>query len=175
MKDEGSIRSRRGYAGEPRHDQAAQSFGLPIDDQSAVTTRGEDALARTSGRIRRPPAERFAGPEHVFNLPTMASTLWREDHPGANGHKQITLFHEGDVALVLFDFIAGGVLADHEADGYVTIHTVAGELEVATSETIHHLPAGSLLVLAPGVRHDVTARVASSMLLTVHLVRPDAP
>jgi quercetin dioxygenase-like cupin family protein len=132
-------------------------------------------LVRKSGRLRRPPAERFAGREHVFNLPTMAGTLWHEDHPGADGHKQITLFHEGDVALVLFDFIAGGVLADHEADGYVTIHTVAGELEVATSETIHQLPAGALLVLAPGVRHDVTARVTSQMLLTVHLVRPTAP
>jgi quercetin dioxygenase-like cupin family protein len=105
----------------------------------------------------------------------MAGTLWREDHPGADGHKQITLFHEGDVALVLFDFIAGGVLTDHEADGFVTIHTLAGELEVATPETIHRLPAGALLVLAPGVRHDVTARATSQMLLTIHLVRPTAP
>lgn len=132
-------------------------------------------MARKLGRLRRPPAERFAGREHVFNLPAMAGTLWHEDHPGSDGHKQITLFHEGDVALVLFDFVAGGVLADHEADGYVTIHAVAGELEVATPETIHHLPSGALLVLAPGVRHDVTARITSQMLLTVHLVRPAVP
>ena len=131
-------------------------------------------MSQDPGRLRRPPSERFAGSEHVFNLAAMASTLWREDHPGSDGHKQITLFHEGDLALVLFDFAAGGVLADHEADGFVTIHTVAGELEVATPEAIHQLPAGSLLVLAPGVRHDVSARVASQMLLTVHLVRPPA-
>jgi len=131
-------------------------------------------MSNDAGRLRRPPAERFAGPEHVFNLPAMASTLGREDHPAADGHRQITLFHEGDLALVLFDFEAGGVLAGHEADGFVTIHTLAGELEVSTPEAIHQLPAGSLLVLAPGVRHDVNARVASQMLLTVHLVRPPA-
>ena len=131
-------------------------------------------MSEDSGRLRRPPAERFAGSEHVFNLPVVAGELQREDHPATDGHKQMTLFHEGKLGLVLFDFKAGGVLADHEADGYVTIHTVAGELEVLTPEAMHQLPAGSLLVLAPGVRHDVTARVASQMLLTVHLVRPPA-
>jgi quercetin dioxygenase-like cupin family protein len=125
-------------------------------------------------RLRRRPSERFAGSEHVFNLAVVASTLAREDHPAAAGHRQITLFHEGDLALVLFDFAAGGVLTGHEADGFVTIHAVAGELEVSTPETIHQLPVGSLLVLAPGVRHDVTARVASQMLLMVDLVRPQA-
>ena len=132
-------------------------------------------MSQDSGRLRRPPADRFAGSEHVFNLPTVAGMLWREDHPAADGHRQMTLFHAGDLALVLFDFEAGGVLADHEADGYVTIHTVAGDLEVSTPDATHQLPAGSLLVLAPGVRHDVMARVASQMLLTVHLVKPTAP
>jgi quercetin dioxygenase-like cupin family protein len=131
-------------------------------------------MSQDPGRLRRPPSERFAGPEHVFNLAAVASTLRHEDHPGAAGHRQLTLFHAGDLALVLFDFEAGGVLAGHEADGFVTIHTVAGELEVSTPEAIHQLPAGSLLVLAPGVRHDVSARVASQMLLTVYLVRPSA-
>jgi quercetin dioxygenase-like cupin family protein len=132
-------------------------------------------MSHDAGRLRRPPAERFAGSEHVFNLSAVAGTLQREDHLATDGHKQVTLFHEGELGLVLFDFEAGGVLADHEADGYVTIHTLAGDLEVATPEAIHQLPAGSLLVLAPGVRHDVTARVESQMLLTVHLVKPTGP
>ena len=132
-------------------------------------------MAGLSPRLRRPPIERFAGSEHVFDLPTLAATLWREDHPAEDGHRQVTLFHGGDLALVLFDFAAGGMLADHEADGYVTIHTLAGELEVTTTEATYQLPAGSLLVLAPGARHDVTGRVASQMLLTVHMVKPTEP
>jgi quercetin dioxygenase-like cupin family protein len=34
---------------------------------------------------------------------------------------------------------------------------------------VHDLHAGHLLVLAPGVEHDVFARAESHMLLTVHL------
>jgi quercetin dioxygenase-like cupin family protein len=123
------------------------------------------------GRLRRRPVERFAGAVHVFDLPAMAGKLRGEPDEASDGHRQITLFHEGDLAIVLFDFEAGGVFAGHEADGDVTIHTVAGELEVRTPEANHRLPAGTLIVLAPGVRHDVAAPIASQMLLTVHLVR----
>jgi quercetin dioxygenase-like cupin family protein len=123
------------------------------------------------GRLRRRPVERFAGSVHVFDLPAVAGNLRREPDEGSDGHRQITLFHEGDLAIVLFDFEAGGLFAGHEADGDVTIHTVAGELEVTTPEAKHRIPAGTLIVLAPGVRHDVAAPIASQMLLTVHLLR----
>jgi len=128
-------------------------------------------MSKVKGRLRRQPLERFAGPEHVFNLAAMAGMLWREDHPAADGHRQLTLYHKDELTLVLFDFEAGSMLADHEADGYVTIQTISGELEVSTPAATRHLPPGSLLVLVPGVRHDVTARVASQMLLTVYLVK----
>jgi quercetin dioxygenase-like cupin family protein len=128
-------------------------------------------MSDDAGRLRRRPAERFAGSVHRFDLPAMARTLRREDEEAPLGHRQITLYHEDDLAIVLFAFDAGGMLAGHEAEGQVAIQTVVGELEVRTPEATHRLPAGTLLVLAPGVRHDVTAPVASEMLLTVHLVR----
>lgn len=123
------------------------------------------------GRLRRRPVERFAGSVHLFDLPAVAGTLRGEDHEGSDGHRQITLFHEGDLTIVLFDFEPGGLLAGHEAEGDVAIQTLGGELEVTTPEAKHRLPAGTLLILAPGVRHDVSAPIASQMLLTVHLVR----
>jgi quercetin dioxygenase-like cupin family protein len=129
-----------------------------------------DVMSDDPGRLRRRPVERFAGSVHLFDLPSMAGKLRRERHEGSDGHRQITIFHERDLAIVLFDFEAGGVFAGHEADGDVTIQTVAGELEVTTPEAKHRLPAGTLIILAPGVRHDVTARIASQMLLMVHLV-----
>jgi quercetin dioxygenase-like cupin family protein len=128
-------------------------------------------MSDDAGRLRRRPVERFAGPVHLFDLPALAGKLRHEHHESSDGHRQITLFHEDDLAIVLFDFEAGGLFAGHEADGDVTIQTVAGELEVRTPEAKHRLPAGTLLILAPGVRHDVAAPIASQMLLTVHLVR----
>ena len=49
----------------------------------------------------------------------------------------------------------------------MTILALSGLLEVSTASQVHRLPEGSLLVLEPGVRHDVFAPEASEMLLTV--------
>ena len=120
-------------------------------------------------RERRDPAERFAGSEHLYDLTGSAQALRRELREPRNGHRQVTLAHDEGITVLLFDFEVGGALPDHVADGLVMIQVIAGAIEVATSETVHRLTAGSLLVLAAGVRHDVSAREASQVLLTVHL------
>ena len=71
--------------------------------------------------------------------------------------------------MVLFAFEAGGRLERHSADGLVMIHVTAGTIDVATPTARHSMAAGSLLILAAGVQHDVTAHEASQMVLTVHL------
>jgi quercetin dioxygenase-like cupin family protein len=68
---------------------------------------------------------------------------------------------------VVFAFEAGGRLADHQADAHVTILALSGLLEVSTSTQMHRLPEGSLLVLDPGVSHDVFAPEKRQMLLAV--------
>ncbi len=118
-------------------------------------------------RVR--PSERFAGSEHLFDLVASAEGLRGEADPARDGHRQITLFHESGMSAVLFDFETRGRLSDHEADGLVTIQTIAGMVDVATPQTTHELPAGSLLVLERGVVHDVVAHVPSQVLLVVHL------
>jgi quercetin dioxygenase-like cupin family protein len=120
-------------------------------------------------RLRRAPAERFAGTEHRYDLAGTARQLRAEPHPATDGHRQMTIAHHGPVALVLFDFEAGGHLEDHVADGLVTIQTVAGHVQVRTSQGEHELGAGALLVLSPGVAHDLRASVPSQVLLTVHM------
>ncbi len=120
-----------------------------------------------SDQVRVPPRERFAGTEHVFDLHAIATGLRREDNPVRDGHRQMTIFHKHPLTLVVFDFEPGGGLAHHHADAHVTILALSGQLEVATPTGKHVLPEGSLLVLDPGVVHDVFAPVASQMLLTV--------
>ncbi len=119
------------------------------------------------GESRLPPRERFAGSEHVFELSAIAAGLRDEREPVRDGHRQMTIYHQPPTTLVLFDFEAGARLTDHQTDAQVTILAVAGLLEVSTPTHTHRLPAGSLLVLDPGVRHDVSASVESQMLLTV--------
>ena len=130
-------------------------------------------MSNDQDRLRRPPEERFAGSEHLFDLATVAEGLRAEPGPVTDGHRQIALVHERGLTLIVYDFEAGGFLADHAADGIVTIQAVAGEIEVSSPEGTHRLVAGSLLVLSPGVRHDVKALVASEMLLAVYSADPE--
>jgi hypothetical protein len=114
---------------------------------------------------RRPPRERFAGSEHVFNLRGIAAGLRNECAPVRGGHRQMTIYHKMPFTLVLFDFEAGARLTDHQADAQVTILALTGLLEVTTPAQTHQLPEGSLLVLEPG---RATRRVRTR-------ASPDAP
>lgn len=127
----------------------------------------------TSEPMRRPPRERFAGNEHVFDLASTAEQLRREGRTAGGGHRQMTLWHGARSSVVLFDFDAGGRLPGHRADGVVTIQTVVGDVDVTTESGSQQLAAGQLLLLTRGVRHDVTARVASTILVSVHLAEDE--
>lgn len=122
-----------------------------------------------TGRERQDPDDRFAGDEHLFHLAASARGLEREEQEARDGHRQVTLVHDDGVTVVLFAFEAGGQLPSHSADGLVMIHVIAGTIDVATATARHAMAAGSLLTLAAGVQHDITAREPSQMLLTVHL------
>jgi quercetin dioxygenase-like cupin family protein len=134
-----------------------------------MNTDDEQATAASQQPQRTPPRERFEGNEHLFDLAVESRRLRDEPGGARDGHRQITLFQGGGISIVLFDFEAGGQLKDHAADGYVTVLVVSGEIRMATAEEQHQMSSGSLLVLRPGIRHDVEAETASSVLLTVRL------
>ena len=134
-----------------------------------MNTEDEQPTAASQQSQRTSPRERFEGSEHLFDLAVESQRL--RDEPGGtrDGHRQITLFRGGGVSIVLFDFEAGGRLKGHAADGYVTVQVLSGEIRTETAEEQYRMPTGSLLVLRPGIRHDVRAETASRMLLTVRL------
>jgi quercetin dioxygenase-like cupin family protein len=119
--------------------------------------------------VRPAPRDRFAGTEHLFNLDAEAEKLHAEPLIPRGGHRQITLFRAGGVAIVLFEFGPNGFLKDHKADGIVTVQVLSGEIVMTTAKDTYVMPSGSLLALAPNVEHDVRSPIASRMLLTVRL------
>lgn len=122
--------------------------------------------------LRQPPRERFAGTEHLFDLEAAAEALAREPAGERDGHRQITLFREDGVTVILFDFEAGGYLRDHSAAGLVMVQVLSGELRMTTPEGERVMRQDALLLLRPGIHHDVRAVSASRMLLTVCLTAP---
>ncbi len=88
---------------------------------------------------------------------------------GARGHRQETIYRHGPVTVALFLFDAGARMIEHAAEGVVTIHVLDGRLKMSVEGQTHDLPAGQILVMAPGVKHDVFAELPTRMLLTVCL------
>ena len=125
----------------------------------------------TEDRLRPHPSDRFAGAEHLLDLPASLRSLRAEAFPSANGHRQIALMHQGPVRLVLFAFESGGRIPEHSAPGWVTIHALRGSLSVRTPDTLHTLSEGTLLSLAPEVLHDVEAAEEADMLLGIYPTR----
>ena len=129
-------------------------------------------MPNAEDRLRPAPAPRSAGPELSVDLSATLRALREEAHPAKNGHRQISLLHRGSVRMVLFAFDAGGYLKQHHAPGVVTIQVLRGEFRFHTPGGSHELSVGQLLVLEPGVLHDVLAVQAGDLLLTI---QPEAP
>ena len=127
-------------------------------------------MSSPKDRLRPPPSERFAGPEHRIGLTVALESLRVEHHDTTERHRQITVFHKGPLRMVLFAFDAGAGLPSHRAPGFVVIHTLRGRIAVKTLNDSHDLAAGQLVMLDPEVVHDVTAVESSDMLLTISLL-----
>jgi quercetin dioxygenase-like cupin family protein len=124
-----------------------------------------------SDRTRVHPDTRFAPPAQEFDLDAVARELSRERGGAASpqGHRQKTLYRHGNSTLALFLFDAGGGMREHRASGTVFIQVLEGRLTVNAQGQRHELVAGRVLVMAPGVVHDVRAEEPARMLLTVCL------
>lgn len=118
-------------------------------------------------RLREHPKDRFSASVRHLNLAEEFDDLLDEPRGNIDNHRQISLVKRHGLSLILFYFERGGTLPEHEADGEVSIHVLDGELEVGTPEGPEPVSSGELLMLAPGVEHDVEAREATKMLLTI--------
>ena len=124
---------------------------------------------QNSDRLRQHPKERFAAPQHQFDLDAAIAALRHELRSGQAGHRQQTLYKHGPTSISLFLFGHLTRLPPHRARGVVSIHVLKGHLRVMAEGQSHDLHGGCLLVLAPDVEHDLVAHEESEVLLTVHL------
>lgn len=120
-------------------------------------------------RERQAPAERFAADALVFDLRAEIAALRAEQGPARHGHRQKTLYKHAGRTVALFVMEAGAHLPEHAADGLVTVQAVEGQIDVGAAGDTRALRAGMMLVLAPGVRHDVRATAGAAFLLHVAL------
>jgi quercetin dioxygenase-like cupin family protein len=120
----------------------------------------------TTGSPQRP-AEQLAGSILTFDLAREIERLRREPSYQQGNRNADTLVHEPDFRIVLVAMKSGGRLQEHHAAGPVSVQTLAGRVRLQLPDRTVDLPAGHLLALEPGIKHDVEALEESVFLLTV--------
>lgn len=124
-------------------------------------------MSDVDDRLREHPRDRFSSSVRHLKLEAEFDDLLAEPEGAIDNHRQISLVQRQGLSLILFYFEKGGTLPEHDADGEVSIHVLDGVLEVGISEGAERVTTGELLMLAPGVAHDVEALEATKMLLTI--------
>lgn len=126
-------------------------------------------MSQQPERLRQHPDERFQSRQHQIDLGEVGAQLVAEPLTGNRSHRQETIYRHGPVTVALFLFDAGARMVEHAAEGVVTVHVLEGRLKMSVEMQTHDLGAGQMLLMAPGVKHDVYAEQPTRMLLTVCL------
>ena len=103
----------------------------------------------------------------TFDLLALDSELRRHDAYLREGHTARTLVRKADLRVVLVVMQAGARMAEHRADETASVHALSGHVRLRLPEKVVELPAGRLLVIERGLRHDVEAVAESAFLLTL--------
>ena len=103
----------------------------------------------------------------VFDLAAIDAEMRHEDAYEREGHTARTLVREDDLRIVLVVMRAGARIAEHRANDTASIHALSGHVRLRLPDNVVDLPAGRLLVLERGLRHDVEAVAESAFLLTL--------
>ena len=111
--------------------------------------------------VRRP----VSGPALTFTLADEIGTVRAQLATGSRTAR--TLVKNDALRATLIGLAPGGELAEHAAEGPITVHVLEGAIEFAAEGRTHPLPAGSLLALGASVAHRVHSRGGGIFLLTM--------
>lgn len=115
---------------------------------------------------RRRHSQPLAAPYLEFDLGKELEQLRREPE-WTTGHNARTLVKYDSLRVVLIALKAHARIPEHQAEGRISIQAVQGNVLVRAEGRTFDLPAGTLLVLDQGLRHDVEAIEDSVFLLTI--------
>lgn len=103
----------------------------------------------------------------TFELSAIEAEMRGEEAYRTDGHTARTLVREEDLRIVLVVVKAGVRIPEHRANDTVSIHALSGEVRLKLPDKVVELPAGRLVALGRGLRHDVEAIADSAFLLTL--------
>jgi quercetin dioxygenase-like cupin family protein len=121
---------------------------------------------QTHGSPERP-MHQVAHSRLTFDLGAELERLRAEESWLQGTRNAKTLVKEPDFRLVLISLRRDGRMEEHRAPGRISIQTLTGRLRLYVQGETIDLTVGQVLVLDPGVTHDVEALEESAFLLTI--------
>lgn len=110
-----------------------------------------------------------------MTLPTSPYTVVSTDlseliqaAPPAEERQQLQRIFQGEGAtLVRLTFVAGQEMREHATNSPLIVQVLAGEVRFDIGEDQLELTTGSILHVAPGIRHALKAHTEAHLLLTL--------
>ena len=131
----------------------------PLVSQQHTETRSRWQMTHPSGSL--------AAPVQQVELASERTKLQAQTEYGKNGQASSTLVKHEDLRIVLICLKAGHRIEKHRASGPISIQPIDGRIRLELPNRMVEVTVGHLLVLEPGVVHDVEAVGDTSFLLTV--------
>jgi quercetin dioxygenase-like cupin family protein len=113
-------------------------------------------LGQTSGSEQRP-GRRLAASALDFDLDAELASLREKPSFQRGDRNGRTLVEETGFRVTLTALKARTLVSEHQARGWVSIQTTAGQLRIRLPDRLVDLPVGRLLILDQNVPHDVEA------------------
>lgn len=104
-------------------------------------------------------------PVHQVDLDGVADRLIAT-LPG-HGRRSENLAREAGVSLIMMAMEGGDLLREHSTDGVIMVQVLRGHTTLTVGKETFGLRSGELVMLQPGVRHDLRAEEQSVVLLTI--------
>lgn len=114
----------------------------------------------------RPHTGPMAAPFLEFDLQAELHRL-RAETTWSTGHNARTLVKYDDFRVVLIALSAHARMPEHKTEGRISVHVLAGHIQVKAGGRTFNLRPGGLLALDRGLAHDVEAVEESVLLLTI--------
>lgn len=108
----------------------------------------------------------MAGTFMEFDLPAEIDRL-RGETTWDSGQNSRTLVKYEDLRVVLIVLQTHSRMAEHKSEGRISVHVLAGHVQVKAAGRTFNLRPGGLLALDRAVPHDVEALEESAVLLTI--------
>ena len=119
--------------------------------------------------IQRP----LSGDVMVFRLDQERERAADPETLEKHGRVARTLLKDGPLRVTLVVLGPGGQLAEHSADGPITVQPLVGVIRFTAGGDTTEVRQGDLLTAGAGVLHSVKSEAGAAFLLTV--ARPDTP